>query len=613
MRFEEATAIVHYPLPVAPCTTLSTEPSKILTEDKPVAPVTSTTPVKTSEKPNATVSEEKLTSSTIGSSVAPPAANSTSLEHSKPLIPSPCQTKPTKTQRKKKVLRKKEDDPLLFKVCMVFTIFVMVVGLCFILYSIGSFALSMILSAPVDQELLFWDQHSPLDVPSQIPLPLHKACQDGDLDQMKLLIDQGFSPQRRLRTTIWDQDDHADALNLAHIACSYGHLHIIQWLESEYGNEMTKELTEHSKSSLWLAVKNDHPAVWQYLLRDTQYADSMQNWAKDMKYCMSEMLLSEGHAELIRNLVLEEDSHVAAPEPSGLSSLGMALKDNLELESIQWLALELDANLHNVGSIGLLQEASLPEAAAHYGRVDVLQWIYDSKVMPLFGDGDADINALQLHNYAATVGSEAVFQWILDRAHFEWLPLDPEARQAKLFRELSSPPVRRTFAGYAARYAPLRFTQWVHVTYPRLMDLVHAKQPNNSILHLLAAAHSNPCKILWYLSHVPGADWSSVDQKNATIMHYGAQTTDVSFFKWLVAQVPSDLLDAPDSHGIRPSFIVAYAGRLENLVHLIEDHKVDVNAKDAEGRTLLSYAIQGGQKDIIDYLVAKNASSYKTE
>jgi ankyrin repeat protein len=120
---------------------------------------------------------------------------------------------------------------------------------------------------------------------------------------------------------------------------------------------------------------------------------------------------------------------------------------------------------------------------------------------------------------------------------------------------------------------------------------------------------------LWYRSFRYGTDW--VDPAGATPFWRAAQANDVDAMRLLTSRGADP--NVPTTHGVTPLMVAAGIGfeyqltnvvpdsRLPTAKYLIEEMRVNVNAKDDKAYTTLHGAAYVGNNELIKYLVSQGA------
>ncbi|EGZ27961.1 hypothetical protein PHYSODRAFT_470587 [Phytophthora sojae] len=142
-----------------------------------------------------------------------------------------------------------------------------------------------------------------------------------------------------------------------------------------------------------------------------------------------------------------------------------------------------------------------------------------------------------------------------------------------------------------------------------LVQTLHADH-GCSALH--GAAASGQLDVVQWMGAHCSVDWSATDHDDQTALHYAAFYGHLEVVQLLVEHgVP---LDAPDKFGRLAHCSAAINGHLDVVAYLLEEcpRPIDINAVDEYGGTCLHWAASKGRKEVIQYLCMKGIDIHIT-
>ncbi|KAL6058165.1 Arf-GAP with coiled-coil, ANK repeat and PH domain-containing protein [Balamuthia mandrillaris] len=104
-----------------------------------------------------------------------------------------------------------------------------------------------------------------------------------------------------------------------------------------------------------------------------------------------------------------------------------------------------------------------------------------------------------------------------------------------------------------------------------------------------------------------GNDVNSVDKRGETLLSVAIEEGQEEMLEFLLQQENCDVDKVAPKHKVTPLLQAALAGFEEALVHPLINAKANVNATDAEGVSVLQWAIRFGNEDMVKLLLEKGA------
>ncbi|CAN5819491.1 ankyrin repeat domain-containing protein [soil metagenome] len=109
-----------------------------------------------------------------------------------------------------------------------------------------------------------------------------------------------------------------------------------------------------------------------------------------------------------------------------------------------------------------------------------------------------------------------------------------------------------------------------------------------------------------------GASLNAIDNDGFTPLAIAVGENKPSALKCLLnAGASPNILNPHDGNGT-PLHLACAWGFLEVAKILVDAPQIDINAKDANGRTCLNNAVEAGAKELIDYLLDHGATGSKS-
>jgi len=179
----------------------------------------------------------------------------------------------------------------------------------------------------------------------------------------------------------------------------------------------------------------------------------------------------------------------------------------------------------------------------------------------------------------------------------------------------SSPPVTESIDSnestpYEGNKTPLEGN--IESNIQKIIDSgvdINAKQgPYDTTLLMDAAANGRIEDIKLLIEHK--ADLSVKDSQGRTALMYALENNKIEVIKLLVERnSDSNRLsyNIGDNHGQTPLIKAVIKNDTDAVKYLLEEPKVNINARDHSSRTALIYAVIYGHKDCVDLLLDKGA------
>ncbi len=130
---------------------------------------------------------------------------------------------------------------------------------------------------------------------------------------------------------------------------------------------------------------------------------------------------------------------------------------------------------------------------------------------------------------------------------------------------------------------------------------------NNSELPLHLAVRHRHLEIVKFLTPKMKKDIDATDNQGRTALFYAAGSRNTEILDYLLQQKANP--NTHDKNGLLPLHYAARSGSLENMEKLLGLLKKPdtINAKDNQGRTVLSWSIESRDKNSVDFLLQKKA------
>lgn len=439
-------------------------------------------------------------------------------------------------------------------------------------------------------ELLQWDQETPLDQPSYFMLPTHEAAMTGDIDLWKRSIEKGYKPSRPMKTWKWETELGGDTVfSPPHLAIINGKIDFLEWMESEYGPNVLEICTSRRQSTAWLAAQFGHFALVERLVA-SDCGGGIASLVKarfTLQRTIAHLAVLSGSLKLLQTVSSERPDLLRILDSHGLSPLGLAIESGQDVEMIKWFVTQAHRNAPYVkynGQFGI----TLPAFAAYCGRRDVLQWIYEAKdcrdghcliddgligrstfgsILNTFGEDVYDAVTLGLSDLSEVQREDGIIDMLGDALGAIIDPIIEPLLPNDLHLTNEWTDWRTVEVG---KFGPSYETHASDPSHHDPATLLYATNEIDAPFYFLAALTSDRPKLESLLQSSYEIDWSRVDAHGSTIVHYAAQAEDFEFFKWIVSVVPPLLLELPNYDGVVPVDIAAVTHRSKNLDHLFE-------------------------------------------
>ena len=419
---------------------------------------------------------------------------------------------------------------------------------------------------------------------------LYKACDENKLELVKYLVEK--CPEL---LTMRDEDGQSPIL----VAGKSGSVELVKYLIAKQCDVLDQD--DNGLSVLHYACKVGNTEVVQYIVENYQDVLTIRN-----KELLSPFIVAgfSGSVELIKYLISKE-CDVLDKDNGGITVLHYAsLGGNTEI--VQYLVDNYPELLTMRDKDG--QSPFL--VAGISGSLELVKYLISMECDVMDKDNDGET---VLYKACKRWGQELV-KYLVEN-YPELLTIRDEEGQSPFLVTGVSGSVELvkyliskqcdvldkdsdgwTVLHKACKYGKLELVKYLVENYPELLT-IRDKEGQSSFL---VAGQSGSVELVEYLIS-KGCDALDKDNNGLTVLHYACQKGNTEVVQYLVEN-SGELLTMRHEDGQSPFLVAGFSGSVELVKYLIS-RGCDVMDKDNDGWTVLHYACQEGEQELVQYLV----------